>query len=476
MAEGRIDRTMSDTGRLSIHNSMYSSNSRTSFEGVSVEVSNIMTMLGYGEEIRRRRVQKYRELDMRWNERMDLFTIITAGSKAEGLTSWVESDYDMLYVPKSTLCVEAGVDLHSIPDYMEVYRMDTDVYPGHCRMLLERTYPQSLLKSALCDDEKGNTLLSSALVLDTLCSALVLDMLSKMKFERVPLERAGPSLPLSVGQDLNFDIVFAIRCQCPGIMQRWTERPRHWPPPDVVQKVVSLGSLVTPVGFKGSANKNLEWRMCFNMGETELVSNLNGPQAKLYVILKMIVKEVLKPTNKEITSYVLKNIIFWQAESNSPAMFQESNLIHMLHDALGTLRTVISSTQLPYYMIPERNLMAACGLKDEQQRKWVADITNMMAEGPKVMLRLSKIRNAIICHQEPLLWFSRRKIELEMLMLEYNRIMPRDYEHRQYDNAYIIEQEIRRHMNELLREVHMRMLMEGGYVNDPMDIWRRVLM
>ncbi|KAH3808871.1 hypothetical protein DPMN_137230 [Dreissena polymorpha] len=99
-------------------------------------------------------------------------------------------------------------------------------------------------------------------------------------------------------------------CQSPSILQRWAQRSRHWPPPDVVQKVVSSESFLTPVGFKGSEYEHLEWRICFNIGETELVHNLNGTQAKVYVILKMVVKEVLKPNNKEITSYVLKNIIF----------------------------------------------------------------------------------------------------------------------------------------------------------------------
>ncbi|KAH3850476.1 hypothetical protein DPMN_092887 [Dreissena polymorpha] len=50
-------------------------------------------------------------------------------------------------------------------------------------------------------------------------------------------------------------------------------------------------------------------------------------------------------------------------------------------------------------MIPERNLMAACGLEAEQQRKWVADITDMKMDGPRVILRLPKIRHPVICRQ-----------------------------------------------------------------------------
>ncbi|KAH3808847.1 hypothetical protein DPMN_137206 [Dreissena polymorpha] len=424
-----------------------------------------MTLLGYGEVIRWRRVEKYRDFEILFNTRNnDLCTFrFTAGSKAERLTCWSETDHDWLYVSKCVLCVEAGVDLNTISDDIEVYRMDTHVYPGHCRMLLERsnsTRTRSIeFHNALCYDGKGNCLLSSKLFLDEKSKQ------NKNK-QVITLERAGPSLPILSGLVFTIDAVFAVRCQCPGILHRWAKRSRQWPPPVVVQKVVSMGSIVTPVGFKGSESKHLEWRICFNMGETELVNNLNSTRAKLYVILKMIVHEVLKPDNKEMTSYVLKNVIFWQAESNSPATYQEKHLIHWLHDALETLRTAISSTHLPYYIIPERNLLAACGLQDKQQRQWVADITDMMEEGPRVILRLPKIRQAIICHQEPMLWFSRRRMGIEQLMLEATNRITQLSENGEWDFPDIILPEIWRRWGVILREVHFRMFMEGCIVNN----------
>ncbi|XP_052274763.1 uncharacterized protein LOC127874458 isoform X2 [Dreissena polymorpha] len=429
-----------------------------------------MTLLGYGEEIRRRRGEKYMENDMLVGATPSNSTQLTAGSKAEGLTCLAESDRDLLLVLKSVLCVEDGVDVHTIPDDIEVYSMDTRVYPGHCRMLLERPGSSRLnfINNALCDIGDGNSLLSSGFVLDET---------SKIKHEGVQLERSGPSLPMSTGLGYDIDIVWAVRCQCPGILQRWAQRSRHWPPPDVVLKVVSLGSVVTPIGHKGSEYSYLEWRICFNMGETELVNNLNGTQAKLYVLLKMIVKEVLKPKKKEITSYVLKNIMFWQAERNPPAIFQEKNLIHWLHDALGTLRTAISSTQMPYYMIPERNLMAARGLHDEQQRKWVTYIKDMMEEGPRVILRLPRIRQAIIGHPEPLLWFCKRRIELEMLQLGWmNRMVQCRDENGKCDDTDVILEIICRRQDEILSEVYLRMFMEGSAPNDQEDIMYRMLL
>ncbi|KAH3698505.1 hypothetical protein DPMN_086027 [Dreissena polymorpha] len=163
----------------------------------------------------------------------------------------------------------------------------------------------------------------------------------------------------------------------------------------------------------------MEWRICFNTGETELVNNLNDTQAKVYVLLKMILKNVLRPCKKEITSYVMKNIVLWQAESNPQNKFRERSLFHWLHDGLRELRTAILTQKLSYYMIPERNLMAATGLHDTQRNKWVADITDMMADGPRVILRLQKMRKAVIASPEPMLWFSKRRMELEILSMQF---------------------------------------------------------
>ncbi|KAH3741934.1 hypothetical protein DPMN_048664 [Dreissena polymorpha] len=96
-----------------------------------------MTRLGYGEEMRRWRVEKHRENDRMHNAGSHDFTEITAGSKAEGLTCLLEGDLDLLTVLNGVLCVEAGISIQTILDGVEVYRMDTRVYPGHCRLLQE---------------------------------------------------------------------------------------------------------------------------------------------------------------------------------------------------------------------------------------------------------------------------------------------------------------------------------------------------
>ncbi|KAH3872918.1 hypothetical protein DPMN_036141 [Dreissena polymorpha] len=171
-----------------------------------------------------------------------------------------------------------------------------------------------------------------------------------------------------------------------------------------------MGAFVTPVGFRGSEYQHLEWRICFNTGENELMSSLNNTQVYIYVILKMVVNDVLKPVKKEITSYTMKNIVLWLAENNPQARFDERILFYWLREGLGQLRTAKSTSHLSYYMIPERNVMAACGLDEDQKRTWIETITCMMNEGSTMLLRLPKIRIAIISYPTPLLWYCNQRM------------------------------------------------------------------
>ncbi|KAH3711157.1 hypothetical protein DPMN_070657 [Dreissena polymorpha] len=190
----------------------------------------------------------------------------------------------------------------------------------------------------------------------------------------------------------------------------------------------------------------------------------------------MILKDILKPKNKEITSYVLKNIVLWQGERNPQAQLHACNLIHLLNDGLRELRTAVAEKHLPYYMIPKRNLMEACGLKDVLQRKWVADITDMLEEGPGVILRLKTIRKAIVASPEPMLWFSKKRMEIEMLQLQENirRVQCMD-ENLVVDYSDFIMNATCRRRQEILMEMRQILLLDGSSVNDENDIHTELL-
>ncbi|KAH3768755.1 hypothetical protein DPMN_169972 [Dreissena polymorpha] len=128
-------------------------------------------------------------------------------------------------------------------------------------------------------------------------------------------------------------------------------------------------------------------------------------------------------------------------------------------------------------MIPERNLMATSGLDREQQRTWISTITDMLNEGPRVILRLPKIRQCIVAHPEPLRWYSVRRIELEMLtLMRLNRSVICSDENGEIDYTDAILQALNRRINEVITDVCVRMIMEGSRVINAQAIFNRIRM
>ncbi|XP_052267813.1 uncharacterized protein LOC127869346 isoform X3 [Dreissena polymorpha] len=474
MAEGGSWHDKSDHERIPCVSGLLSRHSQVQCENASLEMCTLMNCLGYGPPIRQARRDAYRDSDRLLNARgTDIVTQITTGSKAEGLTCVFESDCDMMFVVEGIMCLENGVDSDKLPRETTVFTLNTGVcYHGHSRLnLLERRGDiiPSIICDALCEDENGRVLLSSALFVD-----VFKDRTSAPN--EIRHERAGPSMPSSSGP-FHTDNVLSLRCHCPVILSRWAERTRHWPSPDIVRKVVTMGSFVTPVGFKGSEYHHVEWRICFNTGENELMSSLNNTQVYIYVLLKMVVKDVLKPVKKEITSYTVKNIVLWLAENNPQAQFNESSLFYWLREGLEKLRTAILKIELPYYMIPERNLMAACGLDEGQKCTWVNTITDMMNEGSNALLRLPRIRKAIISHPEPLMWYNKKRVEMELLHLKlWNRHKQCKDENGVVNRQDPMLQAISSRIVELVKEVHTRMNREGSRLNDLIEILDMMLM
>ncbi|KAH3865560.1 hypothetical protein DPMN_028600 [Dreissena polymorpha] len=454
--------------------SMSSKQDLIQWENTSVETCTILSWLGYGQEIIQARKDAYRELGKLWTAwECGEATLIITGSKGEGLSSYLESDVDLMTVNNRVFCLEDDVKSSAFPGEITVLRsLSRRSYHGHCRLLLERlgTTIHRQVHGAFCDDGYGRELLSSDLYVNNWSN-------EDLHESEVRHERAGPSIPSTVHGHMHSDYVHALHYYCPNILSKWAARPRHWPPPEAVQRVVSLGAFLTPVGFKGSEYQHVEWRVCFNAGEIELISNLNDTQTKLYVLLKMIKNDVLHPRKKEVSSYTLKNIVLWMAENNPQASFHKKSLLQWLHEALDALRVALITLELPYYMIPERNLMATSGLDRKQQRTWISTITDMLHEGPRVILRLPKIRQCIVAHPEPLRWYSGRRIELELVwLMRMNRGFICSDENGKVDDTDAIVQALKRRINEVLTDVGVRMRMEGSRVINAQAIFDRILM
>ncbi|KAH3865493.1 hypothetical protein DPMN_028532 [Dreissena polymorpha] len=449
------------------------SSHQTLCENASIETSSVMNWLGYGPEIRQARIDAYREICRLMTALCrGAITLIITGSKAEGLSRLYESDMDIMVVMNRVICLEDGVNANNFPSEMTMLRSYSLMsYAGHCRLLLERrgTMVDTIVDDSFCDDGYGRELLSSDIFVNNL---------SKIKHGAhvVQHDRAGPSIPTSLRGVHHNDMVCALRYYCPNILSKWAARPRHWPPAEVVQHVVSLGAFLTPVGFKGSEYQHVEWRVCFNAGEIEIVNNLNTTQINLYVLLKMVKNDVLNPRKKEVSSYTLKNIVLWIAENNPQSLFHERSLLHWLLEGLNALRVALVTRELPYYMIPDRNLMAASGLEEEQRCTWISTISEMLNEGPRMILRLPKIRQGIVAHPEPFRWYNGKRIEFEMLLLMgLMRAFLMD-ENLVPDQSDVTMLAIKRRSDEIAAVVYLRMIFEGSRDINMQDVWNGMLM
>ena len=148
---------------------------------------------------------------------------------------------------------------------------------------------------------------------------------------------------------------------------------------------------------------NLEWRICYTKAERYLMCSLNDTQTKLYILLKMVAKTHLSLICKDITSYVLKNLVLWLAERSGIELFKKELLVDRLMQALHFLRQCVISNNLPSYMIPARNLFS--GKLDLVLRKKLNILlTELILEGGGLLLRCERLRDTmIVVYHEPTL-------------------------------------------------------------------------
>ena len=355
------------------------------------------------------------------------FKSVAAGSSAEGV-GLAKSDLDVMYVLHDAVCVDKGyVDTHCVvleTDY-------TSTAPGYTKVValpIPDTLGISGFFKAICSGEckLNKTYISSGKV------KLYHSALGKL-FHNFDLATNGPALTLT-GQShayIEADFVMSVYFYGGIFLENWAKRSRlhSWPPVEIVKKVSEMEGYIVPVGDKQSERPNLEWRICYTTAEKELVLNLSDSQMKVYVILKMIAKDLLKPVCKELTSYVMKNVVFWIAERSHPHQFSIYNLVNAIQSALNLIKYCIQNNHLPNYMIPERNLLkgAVYGHKKQEVLNF---LSKCLEEGGTIILRIPKLYTCIslrVSHPDNVLMFGKWRDSVEQIVDLYARQLFRNF-------------------------------------------------
>ena len=183
-------------------------------------------------------------------------------------------------------------------------------------------------------------------------------------------------------------LVFKYPIAWPEPAMEWLIRPRvsGWPSPALVQEVFESSCHLAPVGrgkrfhepmelleyaknpesaatFRAAeddhcegkvAMDETEWRTSFSVAENKLGQSMSPVQRHVIVLLKMI-KKLYFP--EVISSYYLKNLLFWECENREESFWREENSGKCLLSMLDCLQKCLEEGHLQHYIMPQSNLL-----------------------------------------------------------------------------------------------------------------------
>lgn len=370
---------------------------------------------------------------------------IIVGSKMDGV-DLESSDIDVLEVNHNIVCVTDEDVLTGADDGKLVLKADLTGAPaGHVFLKVDRSELEKKtavigeLKQCFIQDDNGDIVFLSA---DKFVRMLEQEDRCTWRGwlgRRVRYgERSGPAVGKVIDLiGMEADLVAALAIRCPGEVKKWQrhERQYEWPPRELIEMAEFQRFFVVPVGQKDSENEHRQWRVCFTETEQSLVHSMTDTQLKVYVLLKILAKNLLKPVTDDITSYVIKNVMFWLLDGTNPNLFKPECLIERLEDALRLLQTSVERRELKTYMLHERNLLAGKIEKEDFRRRISDMIANVLDNATAVLidfiekrfkpsqlqstsLRIFHVHQRLERHQEE------NKIQLEkMKVLDKDRLV-----------------------------------------------------
>lgn len=327
---------------------------------------------------------------------------IFVGSIREGIGLYFLNDTDILQINHGTVCINhwQNVDVSGKVVFQMIQKKAPAGYT-FLKLASKETSSETFehIRYALVKNRRGK-FLSSQLFMTKNDDVFktgkgFISKNTKYEFPK------GPSIPKYVEDDLlkkflselnltdsKMDYVRAFPCNADSILDAWNKRDRQsgWPSKKTIAHVMTLPAYVVPVGLKGSTSEDLQWRISLIMAEIHLIQSLNNTQTKVFVLMKLIAKHILKPVSPNITSYVVKMVMLWLAEKIPQKKFRRKHLIARLNDALNYLKTAVETRCLPCYLIPKRNLFADKFQNSQHQKKVIIKLNLLLQNGSKMIM------------------------------------------------------------------------------------------
>lgn len=337
-------------------------------------VDEALDCLGYGKDQILRRVRFYENLTHTIGKVIRRISninadIIIAGSRGEGVP--FKSDADVIHINRDVVCVEEG----GYEDGLSTFKVEmTDTTPGYIKLSV--CHPVVYYNPSSCFLCRSTTYRSvCGKIVEYLSSLKYLNKIRRFMSLEYPVDNFtitmkksnGPAISvtmkikhpfLNVSLSVEQDFVYALPVHVPSVFSLWGSRERlyDWPSKELIDDIASTEAICVPVSLKQSKNCDLEWRLCFPQGDKKLILSMNNSQIKLYILLKVIFKDIVSKKDFGLTSYMIKNIVCWTCEGIASERFAPEFLVDRLRNSLFFLKQCLEDNILPCYLLPTRNL------------------------------------------------------------------------------------------------------------------------
>ncbi|XP_060574447.1 uncharacterized protein LOC132732102 [Ruditapes philippinarum] len=334
----------------------FNSRGTPSAKVLSLQTSNILETLHYGMFYR-----KEQEITQRMGEYLEEFfgnsKSRTSGGKAESSVILGRSDSDVMGVIDRFIVVNTDCKVEE--DLITITAVRTGCSAGYCKLKftseqyykanekkIQHGYYDIILKST------QKMYISSTLF----CKYGIPKYLIPNEKGDIVIEFNGPAIT-----NAKVDYVQSFEMQTwPEEAKIWKARKRsnNWPSCCLLNRLEKeIPCYVAPIGNKRSPDFDLEWRLSFVELERELIWSLNDTQFKCYIYLKLLkAKFNTERILKEVTSYHLKNILFWLCEKLAEKEWSPRNIICCVKKCLQMLENCIKENKLDHFFIPRNNL------------------------------------------------------------------------------------------------------------------------
>ena len=406
----------------------------TSDDERSILLVDIMNVIGFSKrerEINRHDIHLKNELFNIFHPN-DKLTITITGSTSEGMCAGIygnQSPHDTdclftgrnikLYTPRTNNINNPPLLLlDDNEDYdASCFVEEDDNFPGYVKLSLAEVKTDCVFLDYCTRMNDDKRYLSNSGVMDEFYKQLakpMKDCIIPFKWTRAidpcqPIYINGPAYTVYRKNDrgliTNVDIVYCIHYDVwpnPAISFITRCKPNNWPSNSMIENIKSQGCDVVPVGHHDSKNNDIQWRISFP-GERSLLLDLTDTQLLCYALIKIILKENLNTSQREVvSSFHIKHVIFWCVEL-STCQWVDSNYINCLNICLTKLIQMIKDKLIPHYIIESRNLFNS-KLTEKMSKeivdllsKYIYDTTHVFSlDAFKCVLKITKCNNVLL--------------------------------------------------------------------------------